>query len=428
MFKPSKRKITVYSVWILRILVGIVFIYSGFSKSIDPWGFMFKLEEYFALADFTLPRSITLLLAIGCSSFELISGLLMLFGSYRRSTPILMLLFMCVMTPLTAYLYFADPIADCGCFGDAIILTNGETFFKNIALTAAIFYLCFRNYKVLGLISGRIGWSVVAVGLFYSLFIALVGYNIQPFVDFRPYPEGGPLVSSESDDESTVFIYSNGLEQKEFSIENLPVGDEWEFIDRIDSEASNGPNLSLFDSDGDDVLPDLIEDNKRFFLLVIPELVRADISGTFYVNELQKICTEKGIGFFGAISADSKGVEVWRDISLADYPIYTADDTVLKELVRGTMALVYVEDGVIKWKRTVTSLPDGNLQTVRKSDAENLAGELTIPIKPLFEKGTFVACLLLILILFMNQIKRFIGRTRQKRVEKDCPAGDQSSE
>lgn len=426
MFKPSKRRITVYSVWILRILVGVVFTYSGFSKCIDPWGFMFKLEEYFALADYTLPRSITLLLAIGCSTFELISGLLMLFGSYRRSTPILMLLFICVMTPLTAYLYFADPIADCGCFGDAIILTNGETFLKNIVLTAAIVYLCFRNYKVLGLISGRIGWSVVAVGLFYSLFIALVGYNIQPLVDFRPYPEGGPLVSMDSDDESTVFIYSNGSEKKEFSIDNLPFGDEWEFVDRIDSDTSNGPNLSLFDSNGDDVLPELIEDNQRFFLLVIPELVRADISGTFYVNELQKICSEKGIGFFGAISADSKGVEVWRDISLADYPIYTADDTVLKELVRGTMALVYVEDGVIKWKRTVSSLRDDNLQTASKSGKKDFAEMLTMPIKPLFEKGTFIACLLLILILFMNQIKRFISRARKKRAVKESE--NQSSE
>lgn len=390
-------------VWSLRVFVGVVFIYSGFVKTIDPWGFLFKLEEYFALADILPPRSITLLLALGCSMFEFISGVVLLVGSYRRLAPLLMALFMLVMLPLTAYLYIADPIEDCGCFGDAVILSNGATFFKNIILSAAIVLLVRYNNAVPGLLSRRLDWVVAGLAFLYSFTIGLFGYNVQPFIDFRPYPEGGKVIS-EGNGDSPLFVYTNGKITKEFTMDNLPEDESWEFVERRDSSPRRYADLSLYDSGSNDVLPEIIEENPTgFFLVVIPEPARADISGTFYVNELSALCREKGLGFYGAIATDEEGLEVWKDLALADYPLLTAEDTSLKEFARGTISMVYIRDGVIMWKRTVSSLSSENLAIAGKLDADEFPMSLTSDLKPLFVKIT-AAFISMLLVVFGVQV------------------------
>lgn len=357
-------------IWFLRIAVGLVFLYSGFVKVVDPWGFIFKLEEYLALADIVFPRSITLLLSLGCSIFEFVAGLLLATGCYRRLVPISMTAFMLVMLPLTAYLYIADPIPDCGCFGDAVILTNGETFFKNVLLSAAVVALLFLNFRVGGLISKHLGWIVAGLGFIYSLALGIYGYNVQPAVDFRPYPEGRSLVQDNEGDEDNIrFVYRKGGVTKEFSADNLPDGDGWEFVERIEGDSGNDSYFAITDTDGEDRFPELIESgyDRGFFLLVIPEPEMVDISGTYYVNELASVCNDNNIGFCCAIAADSAGIEDWKDRSFADYEVYTAEDTSLKELVRGTMALVYVAGGKIIWKRTVSSVTDSFLDEISRT-------------------------------------------------------------
>jgi len=408
------KHIVIVSVWFLRIFVGGIFLYSGFVKSVDPWGFIFKLEEYFALAHIVLPRSITLLLALGCSIFEFVSGLILSIGSYRRLMPIAMLLFMAVMLPLTAYLYLYDPITDCGCFGDAIVLTNGQTFFKNIILTLAVIVLLIFNIRVKGLLSVRLGWAVGGIGFLYSLAIGLVGYNIQPFLDFRPYPEGGVLISDDISEQNVVFRYTDGNVVRDFAADSLPEDDAWKFVERIDKDNDTGADLALYDSDSEDVLPLILENNQNgFFLLVIPEPIRADISGTFYVNELAEICKQKNIGFYCAIAADMAGVEIWKDLSLADYPIFTGEDTSLKEFARGTMALAYVRGGKIVWKRTVSSLSSERLVEVRDLDENKFPTELTFDLAPLFRDITFGFIILLVSIFGIQQFLR--SRIRHKR-------------
>ena len=114
-------------VWIFRILVGATFVISGWSKSVDPWGFIYKLEEYFNVWGLALPREITLSFAISLSVSEFVVGVLLMVGAMRRATVWLSAAFMVVMLTLTAYIAVADPVSDCGCFGDFIILSNYMT-------------------------------------------------------------------------------------------------------------------------------------------------------------------------------------------------------------------------------------------------------------------------------------------------------------
>ncbi|WP_301904450.1 MauE/DoxX family redox-associated membrane protein, partial [uncultured Duncaniella sp.] len=146
---PSKRDILYHPalVWLFRILVGATFIVSGFAKSIDPWGSFYKISEYFDVWGWDIPHALVVLgaFALGCSEFVL--GCLLFFGCYRRVGVWLMMLMMCFMLPLTLYIAIASPVADCGCFGDFLVISNNATFVKNIFLTLMLVYLIMFNAR-----------------------------------------------------------------------------------------------------------------------------------------------------------------------------------------------------------------------------------------------------------------------------------------
>ena len=106
------------TVWVLRLLIGGVFVMSGLVKSLDLWGFVYKIEEYLAIWDMSQPRTIVFMLAMGVAGYEFVLGLLLAMGCYKRVAPWGLFLTMVVMLPLTAYIWIADPVSDCGCFGD----------------------------------------------------------------------------------------------------------------------------------------------------------------------------------------------------------------------------------------------------------------------------------------------------------------------
>lgn len=366
-------------IWTLRILIGATFVMSGFVKMIDPWGFIFKIEEYLAIWHMTQPRTIVLMMALAVSGYEFVLGSLMVMGCYKRSSAWGLTLMMAVMLPLTAYLWIADPVSDCGCFGDFITLSNGATFLKNILITAGLIYLSVRSSRLkMAMFNPAIQWVVGAWLTLYILLIGLYGYNIQPMLDFRPFPVGGaPVASAESSgesDEDFSFIYERDGERRTFTIDDLP-DSTWTFVDRVPSvagrEASATPSaaasapgsLTLFDGEGEEATAEAITGEGTEILLVIPELRRADISYTYTVNEMYEYADSVGIPMVALLGTDTSGIERWKDAAMAEYPCYTADDTQLKELARGTMAVVVLRDGVPVSKTTVGSLDPAAIES-----------------------------------------------------------------
>ena len=214
-----------YIVWALRIAVGATFIFSGFVKAIDPWGLIYKISEYMAVWGLPqMPRAVLMMQSFSLSAGELALGVLLLCGAMRRAVPLLMAAFMAVMLPLTAYIAIANPVADCGCFGDALIISNTATFLKNIVLSAAVVYLVAYNHRVGGLYIPMIQWMPVAATLLFSFVLSIIGYNVQPLLDFRPYPVGTEIWPNSEDETwpEEMFIYERDGQRQSFSADALP--------------------------------------------------------------------------------------------------------------------------------------------------------------------------------------------------------------
>lgn len=345
----------------LRIIIGAVFIYSGFVKAIDPWGFLFKISDYLAVWQTEIPRSIILVGAIALSAYEFLFGLLLLLGCFKRWAPIMLSASMAVMLPLTLYVWIANPVDDCGCFGDALKLSNAATFFKNVVITIGLIYLIKNNASLKkGVFCPSVQWIVCCISLLYVTLIALLGYNVQPLIDYRPYPVGTNLYATLTDtpdnEPDLTFIYEKDGRREEFGIDNLP-DSTWTFVERIEPATTpDDAGFSIYDEDGEEMYPDeVISEDGEQLILVLPEPARADISYTYAINEFESAITAQGGSMICLTASGKRGIDIWKDLSMAEYPCYTVDDTSLKALVRGTPSLVYLRDGIIGWKRTVSS-------------------------------------------------------------------------
>ena len=193
-----------------RLLIGVVFIFSGFVKAVDPVGGAIKIGEYLASFGLDMLQPFTVLLSFNLSAIEFALGVCMLLGVYRRYVSFLVLVFMAFMTPLTLYLALFDPVSDCGCFGDAFTLTNWQTFWKNVFLFFMA-YLVFYRRKQFKSIYNFLEQTVLLFGSI--IFIGCVeGYSYRhlPIIDFRPYAIGsnisaGMEIPAEFPGNSAVF-------------------------------------------------------------------------------------------------------------------------------------------------------------------------------------------------------------------------------
>lgn len=360
-------------VWIFRIVAGGTFVVSGLTKMIDVWGFIYKIEQYLAVWDMPQPRSLVLAVAMCLSGAEFLLGCMMATGCYKRTSAWFMTLVMLGMLPLTFYIMVAEPVSECGCFGDFLVISNTATFLKNVVLTAMLGYLLFNNRKVDGLFTSYSQWLVAFVAFLYILAVGLFGYHVQPLIDFRPYKAGTPILpdSSVADDDGSglVFVYEKNGVTREFGEDELP-DSTWSYVDRretgpSEATAADERALAVYEGD-DDVTSEVIGGEGVQILLLIPELANIDVSSTYLINEMNRYVSTTGGRMTGIIGTDEEGLDYWRDISLASYELYTADDTAIKELARGNVAVVYLKDGIIRWKRSLNSIdsdtfvsPDG---------------------------------------------------------------------
>ncbi|MDE5838978.1 MAG: hypothetical protein K2H39_07980, partial [Paramuribaculum sp.] len=325
---------------------------------------------------------------------------MMMFGCYRRTVVWLMLIIMAGMLPLTAYLYFTDPVPDCGCFGDFIILSNGATFLKNILITGALIYLIKYNNKIKGIFGAYIQWLVMTACVAYILVIGLTGYFLQPLVDFRSFPVGSELIADEedSDDQEFEFIYEKDGVTEPFDVENLP-DSSWTFIERkqIGKSVKDKTELVVLE-DGEDVTAEVIATESDQLLILIPDYSRADVSNTYLLNLMDTYIKSQGGSMMTLVSADAGEIEEWKDLSMADYPVYYAESTTLKEMARGIMPAVFLRDGKILWKRTLPSIDSDLFENAGQKpglmDALAFDG-------PLYAKYLTFALIVILLLIFM---------------------------
>ena len=416
---------------LMRLTVGGVFIYSGFTKAIDPWGSCYKITDYLAAMGLTEWTGTALFVAVALAVIEFVLGVVIAVGAYRRGSPILALILMLVMTPLTLWLAVTGAVPDCGCFGDALHLSNWATFGKNVLLLLGIIYLLAFNKSLRGVYGPAVQWMVLALSFALVISVAYYGYFTQPLIDYRPYPEGTRLVSStaEDSDESEddfIFIYSKNAEEHEFTIDSLPdEEDGWEYVTRYHARrprgkvimqgSGSGNGIAITDQDGNDVTLDVLGDSRRTVLLLFPDLPHVGVVNSFALNELNDAALVSQADVIGLTPANAEEIEHWKDISMASYPIYNMDDSELKMIARGNPAVVYLEDGVIKWKRTLSSLDSEELpmelsEMGKSYDADSILTNLVL--------AYLAAMLALVIINRTHLMVRYFYYKRHKKQSK----------
>lgn len=357
MRKTFSRKTAILT---LRILIGGTFICSGFVKGIDIWGVEYKIEDYLNALGWSWAYPFAGFAAFALPLYEFVLGVLLLVGSFRKVTVALLLAGMAFMLPLSFYIWMTDPVSDCGCFGDAFILSNSATFLKNVLITGGLVFLYLRNKQLRSFFGPAVQWLTAVIPAAYLLVVIAYGYFVQPMMDFRPYKIGTGLSELQGDDGEGefAFIYEKDGERREFTVDALP-DTTWTFVDRREIPQSGKPDdnhpdvnpLSVFD--GEESASGVISGNGITLLLLIPDISATNALTDFRLNDLYDLSSEKGISMICLTSSSDKDIAAWREIALSTYPVYRMDDSQLKSVARGNPAIVCLKDGIIEYKSTL---------------------------------------------------------------------------
>lgn len=287
----------------------------------------------------------------------------------------LALAIMAFMLPLTAYIAIYEPVADCGCFGEAWVISNTATFWKNVAITLALVFLLWKNRTVRSLYGPAVQWLTVVFPVVYLLVVMAIGYKSQPLMDFRPYKTGTYIIGEHggTDGVEYSFVYEKDGVRKQFSLENLP-DTTWTFVDRKENVPDTVVNagktvnrIAFFDGDYD-VTDEVLPEEGDVLLLLIPDLSEVNVASTFRINEMYESLSDSGIMMICLTGGSDSEISDWREMSMANYPIYKMDDTVIKTMARGNPALVRVNDGMIVWKMSLGAV---DLTDIHKMDVES---------------------------------------------------------
>lgn len=357
---------------ISRFILAAAFIFSGFVKAVDPLGFQYKIQDYlaaFGMASW-FPSFFPLLGGIALSAIEFLIGIFLFFGVRRTVASTLALMLMSFMTPLTLYLAIFNPVSDCGCFGDAWVLTNWETFIKNVLLLLAAIG-AFKGRKMLvRFISQKMEWLVSLYTLFFVFTLSFYCLDRLPVLDFRPYKVGKNILEGMTMPEGakpsvyeSVFILEKNEEKKEFTLENYP-DSTWTFVDTRTVLKEKGYEPAIHDfsmielNTGEDITEDVLTDMGYTFLLVAHRIEEADDSNIDLINEVYDYSVEHGYKFYCLTSSPEEQIELWKDKTGAEYPFCQMDDITLKTMIRSNPGLMLIKNGTILNKWSDEDIPD----------------------------------------------------------------------
>ena len=386
----QKLRITVVNV--CRFVLAATFIFSGYVKAIDPLGTLYKLKDYAAAMSLNglLPDWALVGVAIALGALEFALGVFMLFAVRRHVVSRITLAFMAAMTVLTLWIFVADPVKDCGCFGDALKLTNGETLLKNIVLSACAALVAWRPVDMARFISRSNQWIVRYYTVAYIVITSVYCLYTLPIFDFRPYHVGMnikqgmeiPEGAEQPEFESTFLLRKNG-ETREFTLDNYP-DSTWEYVDTRTVQTKKGYEPPIHDfaltscDTGEDITEQVLTKKGYTFLLVSPRLAVADDSNFGDIDQIYEYAEENGADFYCVTASANDEIERWRDLTGAEYQFCNADETTLKTMIRSNPGLMLLKDGTIIGKWSHNALPQTDdltapLQQLTIGKAQNVS-------------------------------------------------------
>jgi uncharacterized membrane protein YphA (DoxX/SURF4 family) len=397
---------------ISRIITGTVLVYSGFVKGIDPLGSTYKFIDYFVAFNVEFMEPLALPLSILLSSAELLLGVMLLAGIHMVLASWAALLFMGFFTFLTLFIALTDPVSDCGCFGDAIILTNWETFFKNVILMVFVIYL-FSGRKKFGRFFSKRSWEWGTLALL-SLAVAgisLYSYMNLPLIDFRPFSTGTDIPEKMSippdapaDEYEITLYYEKDGEVRAFSVDEIP-DSSWEWVRTESTLVSKGyeppiTSFSIESRDGYDLTWNILEDEGYTFLLISYNLDRASEKNINRINSLARWSAENNAGFIALTASTDRQIDNFIERTGASYEFGLSDEITLKTIIRSNPGLLLLREGTIigKWHYRNIPYPDELKDNLLSWSVENRQGS----------RNTLVSIGFILALLFVIALLRAI--------------------
>ncbi|MDD3479078.1 MAG: DoxX family protein [Paludibacteraceae bacterium] len=361
-YRPYKPKHNWFQ-WIgliCRILFGLTFMFSGFVKAIDPLGFSYKQQDYLEVWDLAQLGNLALLAAIMISAIEFMIGINILLGIRLRETAWGGFIFMIIMTPLTLWIALNNPVSDCGCFGDALVISNWATFWKNVVLLALIVTIIFTNRTYREYLSPLPSWLLAVSFGFIPVAFSCYCLHYLPIIDFRPYKIGANITEgmlipegAESDQYETTFIYEKDGVEKEFTLENYPWQDTtWHFVDQTSVLIKKGftpaiHDFSITTETGDDITDIVLEDEGITYFIVMYDLAKTDTKNLAAINQLYEEQTALGAKFYALTASYQGDIDAFKAAHHTPYQYCTTDPITLKTMVRANPGIMVLKKGTI---------------------------------------------------------------------------------
>ena len=369
MYNNRRQKEPPIGITLIRIILALVFITSGFLKGVDPWGGAIKMNDYFSAFGMSWLAGSQWVLSIAQAAFEMWLGLMLLFNQWRAFTRFFVLLFMLFFTGLTLIIALTNPVTDCGCFGEAIKLTNWQTFYKNVVLLPLSLILFWHTKQEMPTDRTRYG-TILALAVL-ALLPNLCAMRSLPWIDFLPYKVGANLpskvyVAPEDRGEShTTLIYKDLLNggEREFEVGDTTWYDtaRWEFVDTRTVVLSEGKepeinNFLIFNSSEE--ITDEVLSVGEVFILVADRLEDVDAKAAERFGRIARFTAGHDIRTIALTTGSLDGEAAFGQAIGYPVPVYNIDATTLKSMLRAHQGLIILNKGTVSAKMNLRQTPD----------------------------------------------------------------------
>ncbi|NBC83998.1 MAG: DoxX family membrane protein [Bacteroidetes bacterium] len=354
-----------------RIVVGLVFVFSGFVKGIDPLGTTYKLTDYFNAFNMGFLEPFSLAFSILLNMSEFLLGIGMLLGVFQRFFISMASVYMLIFTPLTFVLAIYNPVTDCGCFGDAIEMTNWQTFFKNLVIVAILIPVFLNRNNIVSSLSAKKQWLITAVAVTGFLFISVQTYHHLPYIDFRPYKEGtyipdGMTIPEGMPTDSFAYslVYKRGDELKEIALDEVTTLDStWQWIETKSKLIRRGYHPPIHDfsftsKHGENITDSILYDTSYVFLAISHKLNKANTKGLENLKSNYNFSRNNNYKFYLGTASTNEEIDFYTSEYQLPFNFYTADNIMLKTVVRANPGLVLIKNGTIIKKWHHNDLPE----------------------------------------------------------------------
>ena len=356
---------------LLRILVGVLFIFSGLVKANDPLGLSYKMDEFFDVLHLSFMSSYSLVYSVTMNTLEIVCGVAILIGYRTRLFSWLILLLITFFTFLTAYALFSGTVKECGCFGDCIKLSPAETFWKDVALLVMILIIFFYRNKIQPLFGTKGNGGLMLLSLVFCLGLQWYTLAHLPIVDCLGYKVGNNIPEkmklppgAHPDVYETVLIYKKDGKEKEFTTENYPWSDStWVYVDRKDKLVKEGDgeppikDFILTDFDGVNQTQAILSEPTPVYLFLVKDVNEAGKGWDKKMQALQQQFQQGKIYIYGVTASTKDQVAAFTKAHNLQFPFLNMDGTAIKTAGRSNPCLMLLEKGTIKGKWHYNDIP-----------------------------------------------------------------------